>query len=120
MIVTMTSLAPVYALSTPGIRPATAPARRAARNASRTCGSQGILAKLKPTQLAATAPRISCDWPPMLKAPERYAMDRPSAVMISGTEETIVLPMGRNALAQFADVGWVNARRNDVGSAIAP
>ena len=85
MIVTITSFAPVRALRTPAMPAYRAPASIAAPSATAVWTTGGRRSE-NPTQTAASAPKTTWPWPPMLNRPARKPSARPSPPMIRGIE----------------------------------
>ena len=83
MIVTITSWAPVRALSTPAIIPISPPPTAAPSSAAIRCSTGGS-GRAKPTSAPPMQPKITCPWPPMLNRPLRNASATDSPVKING------------------------------------
>ncbi len=84
MIVEITSLAPVVALSTPAIPAQTAPARQAATIATTMRIQAGSPVSSEATTTAAIDPMMYWPFPPMLKRPARNANATARPVRMSG------------------------------------
>ena len=99
MIVTITSCAPVRALSSPAIPAQIAPATMAAAIARNRCTGQGS-SNVKPTQPAAAPATSICPRPPMLNMPARNARPTPRPAAISGAANLQVSVSGRMAVSK--------------------
>ncbi len=98
MIVTITSWAPVLALSAPTIQPITAPPMKAPITHTIMCTTGGMLTA-KPSQVATMAPPMNWPVPPMLNRPARNATATPRPVNIRGVALTAVSDSGFSAAA---------------------
>ncbi|CPU65050.1 Uncharacterised protein [Mycobacteroides abscessus] len=96
MIVTITSWAPVRALSTPAMLAHRAPPSAAPSTASRRC-SPGGSANVQPTNPAKMPPRMIWPCAPMLNRPARKPMPSPRPARMSGVATVIVSVRGRSA-----------------------
>ena len=97
MIVTMTSWAPVRALSTPGIAPHTAPPRNPNTTASGTWTIIGRPVNANEANTPKIAPRYSWPSPPMLNRPDRNPSATARPAKISGVADSRLSEIGRKA-----------------------
>jgi len=93
MIVVITSWAPVWARSQPGMPPQMAPPMKPARIARGRCTTSGSPVSMNPTRTAVMPPMVIWPSTPMLNRPARNpsATDRPA--MIRGAAAVSVSEM---------------------------
>ncbi len=96
MIVTMTSCAPVFALSRPGMKPQIAPPMAPHTMASGRWMTSGRPVNVKPARTASMPPMSSWPSPPMLNRPARKARATARPVKISGVASVRVWEMARS------------------------
>jgi hypothetical protein len=99
MIVVMTSWAPVTALRTPGIAPASAPPAIPAKMQRIQCHGDGTDTSTA-TYAAQTAPSVTWLAPPMLKIPVSKPIPTPRPAMMSGVAATRVWEIGVAVITQ--------------------
>ena len=94
-MVTITSLVPKKARKNPGIAPAIAPDNTPATIATSNTTKRGASGIDNAIQILVTQPHKACPDNPILKKPAVLAIEKPSAVKISGAADTKISPILR-------------------------
>ena len=120
MMVVMTSLAPVFALSRPGMKPQNAPVTTPAMALTTRISHIGCSLSAMAAIEAPKAPRTNWPSTPMLNAPLRNEIATARPVKMSGVAATSVSVSGRTAVAIARGVGLAIAALIRSGSPNAP